>query len=318
MFTILIIIFVGICIGLGLRRRSGQVLHTEKAINATVSLLILLFGHSIGTNQSLLANLSTLGTNALIISLLGIIGSVVFVFVVEKLYFSKCRNLPVADAEEVSDAEECKSIGRLVLQSLRLPMILLSGVIVGMSGWITYPIGEGAYYVLCALAFQVGLSLGNRSDFMSIVQSIRPNVLLLPVCTIVGTLSFTMIASLIIGGEMLDTMIVSSGFGYYSLSSVIILDLMSDSVGEQAAVQLASMSLMVNMFRELVSLLLCSPIANSGKGLAAISVAGINSMDVCLPMIVSGRKNTHWGPTAIVHGICLEMAVPLLLGFLCR
>ncbi len=54
-------------------------------------------------------------------------------------------------------------------------------------------------------------------------------------------------------------------------------------IGSYAATQLASLSLVINLIRELVSLLLCAPLSRRGKSFAAISLAGINSMDVCHP-----------------------------------
>ena len=52
--------------------------------------------------------------------------------------------------------------------------------------------------------------------------------------------------------------------------------------------------------------------------LVPISVAGINSMDVCLPMIVrSSYKGEELIPIAILHGIALEVSVPFLINVFC-
>ena len=47
-------------------------------------------------------------------------------------------------------------------------------------------------------------------------------------------------------------------------------------------------------------------------------LAGINSMDVCLPMIVrSSYKGEELIPIAILHGIALEVSVPFLINAFC-
>lgn len=74
---------------------------------------------------------------------------------------------------------------------------------------------------------------------------------------------------------------------------------------------------LANVFRELSALLCCSTIAKRGRIPAAISLAGINSMDVCLPMIFGNRSNEKLMPMSILYGITLELSVPLLMGLLC-
>ena len=59
-------------------------------------------------------------------------------------------------------------------------------------------------------------------------------------------------------------------------------------------------------------------LARWGGRLVPISVAGINSMDVCLPMIVrSSYKGEELIPIAILHGIALEVSVPFLINVFC-
>jgi len=50
---------------------------------------------------------------------------------------------------------------------------------------------------------------------------------------------------------------------------------------------------------------------------APVSVAGINSMDVCLP-VISRYSGKNIVPVAIIHGIILEISVPLLISLFCK
>ena len=80
-----------------------------------------------------------------------------------------------------------------------------------------------------------------------------------------------------------DVMAVAAGFGYYSLSSMLINQL--------ADVSLGSMALISNMVRELVTLLFAPLFARVFGGLGPLSAAGAAS-DTCLPAIIrtSGER----------------------------
>ena len=56
--------------------------------------------------------------------------------------------------------------------------------------------------------------------------------------------------------------------------------------------------------------------ARWGGPLAPISVAGVTSMDVCLPSIAR-YSGSDLVPLAILHGIVLEVCVPILVGAFC-
>lgn len=117
---------------------------------------------------------------------------------------------------------------------------------------------------------------------------------------------------------MNDCLTIGSGFGYYSLSSVLIADIKSATLGPQGAAELATIALLANVIREMIALFGTPVLARWGGRLVPISVAGINSMDVCLPMIVrSSYKGEELIPIAILHGIALEVSVPFLINAFC-
>ena len=140
-------------------------------------------------------------------------------------------------------------------------------------------------------------------------------MLLLPLFTIAGTLLFSGLAVFLLRDlRLMDCLAVGSGFGYYSLSSVLITNLKG---GAADAAALATVALLANIMRELVALFGIPLFARLGGRLAPISVAGINSMDVCLPMIVRS-SGSELIPLAVLHGLALELSVPLLVGLFCR
>lgn len=171
--------------------------------------------------------------------------------------------------------------------------------------------------ILSVLVFQVGISIGSNKNLKAMVQGISLKMLLVPLSTIAGTLLFSVLASLLISQwGMADCLAVGSGFAYYSLSSVLITELKEASAGIQVATELGTLALLANIIREMMSLLGAPLFTRVFGKLAPISAAGINSMDVLLPMI-SRCSGKNMIPLAILHGIILELSVPLLVSFFC-
>ena len=172
-------------------------------------------------------------------------------------------------------------------------------------------------YILYALMLQVGISIGSNKNLKFLIKSLRPNMLLVPIATIVGTLLFSAFASLLLSQwSVFDCMAVGSGFAYYSLSSILITQFKEASVGLQLATELGTIALLANIFREMMALLGAPLIRKYFGKLAPISAAGVNSMDVLLPSITlySGKDMI---PVAIFHGILIDMSVPFFVSLFC-
>ena len=83
--------------------------------------------------------------------------------------------------------------------------------------------GNMSIYILYALMFQIGISIGSNKELKSMISQLRLKFLLIPLATIGGTLLFSALASLLLSRwSIFDCMAVGSGFAYYSLSSVLI------------------------------------------------------------------------------------------------
>lgn len=196
------------------------------------------------------------------------------------------------------------------------------GICLGLSGYapdvLSLPILP--VLLLSILVFLAGIGLGSNKGLSYVIHSFQWQMLLLPIFTIIGTLLFTMLVVFILHEYTLaDLMAIGSGFGYYSLSSVLILDMKTMTVGVDEATKLASIALLVNVFREMIAMFGCSFFTHKGGSCAAISVSGINSMDVCLPIILKASGNDgKWLPVSVFHGIALELAVPILISLFCN
>ena len=196
-------------------------------------------------------------------------------------------------------------------------LFFCAGCLLGFSGHISLDAHHVSLYILYALMLQVGISIGSNKNLKQIVRQIRPKMLVIPLATIIGTLLFSALASLLLSRwSVFECMAVGSGFAYYSLSSILITQFKEPSIGLQLATELGTIALLSNIIREMMALL-GSPLIKKYFGkLAPISAAGVNSMDVVLPAITrySGKEMM---PVAILHGILIDFSVPLFVSFFC-
>lgn len=166
-----------------------------------------------------------------------------------------------------------------------------------------------SYYVLCALMFSVGLSVGNDPNTLKSFRALNPRLVFLPVMTILGTLAGTAAISLWMPHRSAaDYMAVGSGFGYYSLSSIFIT--------EYKGAELGTIALLSNIMREIIALL-CAPLLVRYFGkLAPISVGGATTMDTTLPVIIrySGKE---FVVVSVFHGFVVDFSVPFLVTLFC-
>ncbi len=172
-------------------------------------------------------------------------------------------------------------------------------------------------YVLYLLMFLVGISIGSDKKLKDILSSIRPHLLLVPLATIVGTLTFSALVSLAISGlGVFDCLAIGSGFAYYSLSSILITELKSASLGVQMAAELGTIALMANILREIFALLGAPLFLKYFGRLSVICAGGATTMDTTLPVITryAGRDLVF---VSIFHGIIVDFTVPFFVTFFC-
>lgn len=193
------------------------------------------------------------------------------------------------------------------------------GCLLGWSGYLPEAIVQNdlTVYVLYLLMFQVGLSIGSDKQLKEILTNIRPKLLLVPLATIVGTLSFSALVSILLTQwSVFDCLAVGSGFAYYSLSSILITELKDASLGAQMAAELGTIALIANIIREIFALLGAPFFVKYFGRLAPICAGGATTMDTTLPIITryAGKDLVF---VSIFHGILVDFSVPFLVSFFC-
>jgi uncharacterized membrane protein YbjE (DUF340 family) len=157
------------------------------------------------------------------------------------------------------------------------------------------------------LLFFVGLDIGsNRSVFKGIKDKIF-SVLLVTLSIIIGSLTGGLLTALLFAMRPGEGLAIAAGFGWYSLSGIILTNIGNAELG--------SIAFLSNVFRELLTFLVVPVIAVKLNYLSAIGPAGATSMDTTLP-IISKNTDPHTALVAFVNGLILTAVVPFLVPLL--
>jgi uncharacterized membrane protein YbjE (DUF340 family) len=161
--------------------------------------------------------------------------------------------------------------------------------------------------VLMLLMCSVGVNLGSSKEFLDIIRKADLQIFLVPAITITGTFAgMTIFSFITIDFSLKELLAVGSGFGYYSLSSMIISKISSEA--------LAVVALLSNIFREIISIVLTPLLVKYFGGISPIVSAGATSMDTALPVIVKFSGSAYVFH-AVFNGIILTLLVPFLVVF---
>ena len=195
--------------------------------------------------------------------------------------------------------------GSLIILSFFAAGLLLGVYRVLPASWLDY---DYSFYVLAALMFSVGFSLGHQPDTIQQFRRIHSRVLFLPLTTVVGTFLGVLILSFFSERSVFDFLAIGSGFGYYSLSSILIT--------EYKGIELGTIALLANIFREIITLLFAPVMVKYFGKLAPIAAGGATTMDTTLPIIIrtSGKE---FSVVSIYHGFVMDLSVPFLVTLCC-
>lgn len=194
--------------------------------------------------------------------------------------------------------------------SLIILAFFVLGVLLGFSEqlplWLTQT--DYSSYALYFLMFLVGVGIGGDKKALQAIRQINLQIVMVPLTTILGTFLGVILVYKMLGAINLpEALAIGAGFGYYSLSSIIITDMHSAELGVVA--------LLANVMREIITLLMAPLFVRFFGRLAPVCAGGATSMDTTLP-IISATSGKEYALIALFHGIVLSISVPFLVAFI--
>jgi uncharacterized membrane protein YbjE (DUF340 family) len=286
-------------------RHAGLMNLINRGVNASVYLILLLMGVSLAGLDDLMRELSRMGGQALLL-----FGVITAVNLAALWWLSRRLGLRFGTSPVVADAPTTKMAA--IVGSLSLVAVVVFGVLIGLAlSWLggqaifttAERLAEWALYALLAL---IGCQLRNSG------MPLRQILLNRHGLAIATTLAASSLVGGLIAAPLLDLnwnegLALASGFGWYSLSGILI--------GDQLGPLLGGVAFFNDLARELLAFILI-PLLIHRHAPLAIGYGGATSMDFTLPVI-----QQHGGvacvPIAVVSGFILSLlSPPLILFFL--
>ncbi|MBP7096874.1 MAG: lysine exporter LysO family protein [Spirochaetia bacterium] len=292
---------------------------TRKAVDLLVRVvlraLLALMGFRLGNDPALAARLGDIGVLALASSLGALAGTIALVGAVE-LLIERLRGGPVFGRANPAPGRSDAANGgsrdrpslRAALARFRDPLVLLAYVVAALVAGLLLPslgldTGLATAWILNALLFFVGMQFAQAGISFK-EAALRPETLAVPLATAVGSLAAAFALAPAFGLPLGRALALQSGFGWYSLSGVLIADLGDPALGSAA--------FLANLLRESFALVLIPFLARTRIPLSTIGAGGATAMDVTLPLIEQGLGPASV-PVAFASGALLSLAVPVLV-----
>lgn len=194
--------------------------------------------------------------------------------------------------------------------SLIILLFFVLGIFAGIYHILPDHFLENDYsmYALYFLMFLVGIGVGSNKKSLDLIKSVNFKILLVPLSVIIGTYIGVSIFALVQDNlTWIDSLAIGSGFGYYSLSSVLISEVSTDVLGVIA--------LLSNITREIITLLLTPVFARYFGKLAPISSGGATAMDTTLP-VITRYIGSDYAIISVFSGVVLTILVPFLIALI--
>lgn len=309
MFTSIYVLVAGIPFGYLFRKSRQTVYYTDKLLTFSVWVLLFLLGLGLGVDEKLMQEIKSLGLQALCITFFAVLGSLVFAYLVAKLWYKEALE---TNREKINTKnDEAIEAGKwtAIKSSCIVLAFFLSGVFLGRMQALPAEISSGMYAVwaLYILLFLAGMSVGFDLHAFKIIQELKGTIIVMPIATVAGTVLGSVLASLLLPGlAVLDSVAVGVGLGYYSLSSTIISQEVSPALG--------SVALLANIMREVVCLVFTPLMLRYFGMLGPVFAGGATSNDSSLP-IIAKFCGERYAIIAIFTGVVLTLAVPFLVPF---
>ncbi|MDV7104283.1 lysine exporter LysO family protein [Vibrio sp. TH_r3] len=295
MFSGMIFIFAPLIVGYFFSISDTKLLNHINAYTARLIYVILfLMGLSLAALDNLGANLQViLKYTATFFILIGLCNLLA---------------LPLVDKVFPLKTEQSKQklpLSSMALESVKLIMVVGLGLVLGLIlnidlSWVD----TASEWILFLLLFLIGIQL--RNSGLSLKQILlNKHGMIIALVIIITSWVGGILSALWLDIPLTQGLAMASGFGWYSLSGI----LMGDAFGPV----FGGASFMIELLRELLALVMI-PMLIHTRPCSAIGYAGATAMDFTLPVIQTSG-GVKCVPIAIVSGFILSLFVPIFMLF---
>jgi len=285
-------LFLGFAFALSNRRLMTVIHYTVEGL---VYFILALLGLSLGQMEGLLGQLGTMAGQVSALVLVLLVANMVGLWLFH-------RWAPLDIGEQAGEGRP--GYRRLFLAGLKPLLAVLVGALLGYFLFPELPlVDDVATGALMFLLFLIGLQLRNAGLSLRKLLMNRQGL----------GIALALVASSLVAGLVLipvlqvpwhQALALASGFGWYSLSGIVIGDALGPAWGGVAFLN--------DVLREIIALALI-PLVITARPAMAIGYGGATAMDFTLPVIRSSG-GLACVPVAIASGFLLSFLSPVLMG----
>ncbi|MFP4198338.1 MAG: lysine exporter LysO family protein [Halanaerobium sp.] len=302
-YLIIFFLFSGVLLGFWLDKENYFVKFADLITKIGLVILLLAMGANLGSDQQIVLQLGEIGFQALIFAAVSIIFSLLAVIIFVRVF---SLNSLLLSADPETEAEIDNQSG-----DKTMTVLIFSSVIIGILFGYFMLNGSGRIWIdlltnysLAVLLFGVGIDIGASREILKDLRLMGWKLLVIPILIAFGSLVGSVISGLAFGFAAGESAAVGAGFGWYSLSGVLISKLHSAELG--------SLAFLSNVFRELLTVMILPLVVRYFGSLAAVAPGGATTMDVTLPLVKESGGEAVVIP-AFVSGAVLSTLVPILV-----
>lgn len=294
MFEGLLIVLVPMILGYLIKSDNKPFLQMiNRLVMILLYIILFVMGVSLGQLDDVMQKLPVIGRSAFVFSL-----SILLCNIIGLVAYDKYRPAPLKHL-----GENLPPRWKLLMDSGKLCAMVVIGFMVGFWGkpFFVLPLDVGTY-VLVSLIFLVGIQLRNNGislrDVLFNKRGIYTGTIMIATSLCGGAL-----AALWLQLPLTQGLAISSGLGWYSLSSVVINDAWGPIFG--------SIAFFNDLSREIFSLFFI-PFFMFHYRSTAVGLSGATALDCTLP-IIQRSGGLEVLPLAISFGFITNIAPPILL-----
>lgn len=296
MFSGLLIILLPLIVGylIPLHRESAL-----RLINRFLSWIVYVILFFMGISLAFLDNLSA---NLLSILHYSVVTVVVILLCNIAALFWLERTIPWKNNHQ---QEKLPSRIAMALESLKLCGVVVLGFLLGLTGWsFLQHATEASEFTLIFLLFLIGIQL--RNNGMTLKQIVlNRRGMIVAIVVVASSMVAGVINAVILDLPLKTGLAMASGFGWYSLSGILLTESFGPVIGSAAFFN--------DLARELIAIMLIPGLVRRSRS-TALGLCGATSMDFTLP-VLQRSGGLELVPAAIVHGFILSLLVPVLMAF---
>ena len=313
--------FVGFILGSKVRSHKEKFSWTARVQMVALIVLVLTMGMRMGSNEEVIANLSTIGISAFLMTVVIMACSILAIWLARQAMgidrFGRMKNagtgvLQSEGGAETAAAEEEAAGGNsttvAIIASVAAGMafgyLVIRRVFEGNMDQFDSLAGLTIKIGLCLLLVFIGLDLGLDGTVVDNFKKVGLRILVFPAVVVVGTLAGAAACSLFMEFSLKECLAIGAGFGWYTLAPGLITEGGYNVAG--------AISFLHNVMRETLGIIGIPLFARYIGYLEATAVPGVAAMDVCLPIT---ERSTR--PEVVVYsfvtGLTMCIAVPLIV-----